>query len=51
MNNSLKQELVKSRSISLKERGRMMESTQKITGDKGQRDPKVGRGTRTGHSL
>ena len=34
MNNSLKQELVKSRSISLKERGRMMESTQKITGDK-----------------
>ena len=32
MSNSLKQELVKSRSVSLKEKGRIMESTQ-ITGD------------------
>ena len=53
ISNSVKQELVKGRSLSLKERGKMMESTQKITGDERKAgDPKiVGQGTRTGHSL
>lgn len=40
MSNFLKQELVKSRSVSLKERGRIMESTQ-ITGDERPEGPQV----------
>lgn len=53
ISNCVKQKLVKGRSLSLKERGKMMESTQKITGDERKAsDPKiVGQGTRTGHSL